>query len=237
MRQEGPGPAVADSTARCRRLAAELHDGTLQDLFAAQLDLDEALEEPVLWGPARDCVERAASRVRDGATRARALLLALGDPDSPMPPPALAPTPEPAPPQRAGSDEAVRDCVSRFQRRSHIDIDLLLRVLHEGLANVVKHAEARRASVRVQRGPAQWVVEVHDDGTGDPRHMRAALASRRSAAFGLHSLREDARDAHGQLWAGRSRPLGGAVLGAATPTNSEAASSRAPAPPPRLLSG
>lgn len=220
---------MADSsTARCRRLAAELHDGALQDLFAAQLELDEALDEGVLWGPARECVERAMDRLREGTTRARALLLALDDPDNPAP----SQPPKPELPASVG-DEALRDCITRFARRSPTVIDLvssgtgpppgsesahlLLRVVHEGLANVLKHAGASRASVHVERGTAQWAIQVHDDGSGDPQQLRGVLTNHGPAAYGLRSLREDTRDAGGQLWVGRSRILGGVALGAAAP--------------------
>jgi signal transduction histidine kinase len=38
--------------------------------------------------------------------------------------------------------------------------------VQEGLANVRKHANARRAEVRIAEREGQRIVTVHDDGTG-----------------------------------------------------------------------
>lgn len=230
---------MTESSIRYRQLAAELHDGALQDIFAAELDLDEALKLAMLQGPARESVERAGRRLREGASRARKILAALDDPNNA----ALSRMLELLP-QNAAED-TLRDCVARIQSRSSIAIDLvssgtglppgddgvhlLLRVLHEGLTNVLKHARASRASVHVERGPAQWAVQVHDDGAGNPRQLQTLLTTGDQPAFGLRSLRGDARDVGGRFWIDRSRILGGVVIGAAAPAGFPTEQARGPA--------
>lgn len=238
------------STARYAPLAAELHDGALQDIFAAELDLDEALNVAMLRGPARECVERAMDQLREGASRARKLLVALElaaleYPDNEnLNNAALAHTLAPEP-QESTAEDTLRECIARFTRRSPTVIDLvssgtspapgregnhvLLRVAHEGLTNVLKHARASRARVHVERRPAQWAVQVHDDGTGDPRQLRTMLTIASGPAFGLRSLRGDARDVGGQFWVDRSRVLGGVVVGVAVPVGFSAEQASGPA--------
>jgi signal transduction histidine kinase len=62
----------------------------------------------------------------------------------------------------------------------------------ETLANVVRHARARRVELRAQVVRGAFVLAVSDDGVGfDPAHAREGV--------GLKSLRERARDLHGQM--------------------------------------
>lgn len=62
----------------------------------------------------------------------------------------------------------------------------------ETLANVVRHARAHRVELRAQVTGGEYVLSVCDDGVGfDPAHAREGV--------GLKSLRERARDLHGEL--------------------------------------
>jgi signal transduction histidine kinase len=79
-------------------------------------------------------------------------------------------------------------------------------IIAEALTNVVKHASADRAEVRVRAEDGTLKVEVSDDGTGgaDP------------AGHGLVGLRDRATALGGQLSV-ESPPGGGTVLTAALP--------------------
>ena len=57
------------------------------------------------------------------------------------------------------------------------------RVIQEALSNVVKHAQARRASVRITRGSDRLHIEVSDDGHGFD-------AGTRQAGIGIAGMRE-----------------------------------------------
>jgi signal transduction histidine kinase len=74
----------------------------------------------------------------------------------------------------------------------------------EALANVVRHARARRVELRAQVERGEYVLAVRDDGVGfDPANAREGV--------GLKSLRERARDLRGHLSID-SRPGGGTTV-------------------------
>jgi signal transduction histidine kinase len=75
------------------------------------------------------------------------------------------------------------------------------RVVQESLTNVVRHAGAARATVRVAFGPADLVVEVTDDGVGAPADLS-------SGGHGIAGMRERVAALGGELQAGPG-PLGG----------------------------
>jgi signal transduction histidine kinase len=76
------------------------------------------------------------------------------------------------------------------------------RIVQESLTNVVRHAAASSATVRIACEPAQVLVEVTDDGR--PR----ANAGRRLGGHGIAGMRERAGALGGDLEAG-PRPEGG----------------------------
>lgn len=89
----------------------------------------------------------------------------------------------------------------------------LLRIAQETIANAVKHANARRISVRLAYGPREIVLSVHDDGRGfDP----AAILEARSGHFGLRSLRSRAAKMDGVLTI-ESSPGAGTTIVARVP--------------------
>jgi signal transduction histidine kinase len=88
------------------------------------------------------------------------------------------------------------------------------RVIQEALTNVVRHAQGAAAQVRVQRCPAELIVEVRDDGGrpgGDSRH---------GAGQGLSGMRERVRAAGGTFQAG-PRSEGGFGIRARMPLPEE----------------
>ncbi|HSN21922.1 MAG TPA: ATP-binding protein [Usitatibacter sp.] len=69
------------------------------------------------------------------------------------------------------------------------------RIVQEALANVVKHAGAGRAVVRVERRGAKLVVDVEDDGHG----VRRAAGGGEAGHYGLEIMRERAQHIGGEL--------------------------------------
>jgi signal transduction histidine kinase len=67
------------------------------------------------------------------------------------------------------------------------------RIALEALTNIIKHAQARHATVRFGVGdsPVALQVEIEDDGTGLPAALRAGV--------GLRSMRERAEELGGRL--------------------------------------
>jgi signal transduction histidine kinase len=73
------------------------------------------------------------------------------------------------------------------------------RVVQESLTNVVRHAGAARATVRVAFGPADLVVEVTDDGAAPPADPSGADGG---GGHGIAGMRERVAALGGELQAG-----------------------------------
>lgn len=161
-----------------REIAESLHDGPLQDLLAARLELEELAErndDPAL-AAVRATLAQTATRLRSTLTTLHPAVLAeLG----------LAPAIE----------ELVRQHDDRAGFLIDADIedvgkppaqDLLYRAARELLANVHKHARATSVRVRLARVGDRIMLSVIDDGIGfDP-----AILDRRVSEghIGLASL-------------------------------------------------
>lgn len=202
------------------KLAAELHDGVTQQLFAAGLELDGVLALDGLDPEVRAGVDHALASVRRGVTQLRRSLLNLSED------------------QRLGAlgdlAEEIRthlgDLFDRCDIAGELDVSgsgpepagdqraLMRRVVIEGLRNVEKHSRATEVLVSIRRS-AQWcVIEVEDDGVGDPSHVR--VGSQRASmdgGYGLRSLLSEARRLGGRAYVERSRHLGGLSLSVALP--------------------
>lgn len=163
---------------RNAELAEHLHDGPLQTLLAARLQLDEIRERNP--DPALDTVHAALQETASGL---RSTVTALH-------PQVLA---------QLGLTPAVRELLRQFENRAdltvHADIDdvghpdgqaLLYRAARELLANVNKHARAGAVSVGLHRTGDRTVLTVADDGAGfDPNTVAEAVAD---GHIGLASL-------------------------------------------------
>lgn len=214
-----PGPV----SPRAAALAAELHDGVSQHLFAAELDLHDLLGrdlDPVV----REVVERIGRHVEAGSRELRTALFGM------------VATSAAEAPGRAGPGlltARIADLVSMFRDRHGLAVSLhldgegdgaepapdaarvLYRTAREGLTNVVKHANGGRALVALSRGRASWTVEVHDSGDGNPETVARHAVEARS--FGLFSLLNDATRVGGRLRFGASPELSGLQLCVSVP--------------------
>jgi signal transduction histidine kinase len=192
------------------RLARELHDSVVQQVFSMRMQA-KALQAQVAPGReiraervqavADELLELAQTALRD----LRGLVLQL----------------HPVELAERGLAGAVRGHAESVRGTSGLQVDVevdlsadvedlpvelqedLYRVVQEALHNVVKHAGATRAWVRIRTGgpPDRVLVEVCDDGTGmDAEQVRAG-------ALGLVSMRERA-----QRWGG-SLEIGGEIGG------------------------
>jgi two-component system NarL family sensor kinase len=141
-----------------RELAEHLHDGPLQTLLAARMELDEVRER--IPDPALDMVYSA---LNDTAAGLRSTVTALH-------PQVLA---------QLGLTPGVRELLRQYETRGDVVIDadledvgrptsqaLLYRAARELLANVTKHAGATEVTVRLFRDGDRIVLTVADDGAG-----------------------------------------------------------------------
>jgi signal transduction histidine kinase len=151
------GRVVAEERAR---VAREIHDGLAQYLFAV------STQTSLLAGGAD--VEAVLPRLREAATaaqqEARFAVLALSSAGG-----------------SAQFDSALTRYVEFLTADGQLDVDLeiertvelrpdeqieIFRIVQEGLANVRRHANARRATVLIGLRDGQRVVRIADDGKG-----------------------------------------------------------------------
>lgn len=145
-----------------RRIERNLHDGVQQQLVAIGLDLGMA-EQHLVDDPerTRDLIDSARSKVRASIGELRQLGRGL----------------HPAILQDRGLDAALSAVVSGSPVPISVQIDPDLDVttdvgetvyflVSEAVANVLKHARARVASVHVVRIGSNVRVTIHDDGVG-----------------------------------------------------------------------
>jgi two-component system sensor histidine kinase DegS len=176
------------------RLAQEIHDGPAQTLanaiFLAELVERQLESDPVAaraeLRALRELVDRELGEIRGFINQLRPDLDAIG------------------------LEAALREAAEQAEQGPlEVEVDLrapadllgptqqaaVLRIAQEGLRNVRKHAEARRARLvtRLQPGPSaddppDWVLEVWDDGHGFDAEASRPLGR----SFGLRFMRQRA---------------------------------------------
>jgi signal transduction histidine kinase len=199
-----------------RRLAAELHDDTVQVLAACLVALDR-LEQTVETADRSRIaiVVIAARRTLAAATdRTRRLMFEL----------------RPTSMQQEGLAGALRDLADQAGeeaglkvsvsvpegRYSYVVEEIAYRTVREAIVNVRKHARAKSLDVRVSERDGRLHGRVTDDGRGF--EVAAALErSRRQRRMGLDAMRERLRLAGGGVDV-HSAPGCGTVVSFELPT-------------------
>ena len=196
-----------------RAIAADVHDGPVQDLAGISYALS-ALRSSV--PPERqETVDRLTGGVRNALQSLRRLMTDLYPPDLSGP----------------GLAMAIRDLTEPLEAQG-VDVSLdvepppdlapavaaaLYRTAKESLANVAKHAEASRVWISLERTELEeWPAvqfEVADDGVGYPE---TGTDGRRDGHVGLRVLIDRVVDLGGTVELGK-RHGGGAVMTAVIP--------------------
>lgn len=187
-------------------IARELHDSIAQSL--TYMKIQASLLQPVLAEPdRREEAEATLRDLREGITSAyrqlRELLATFR--------------------LKMEGDflDLLRRTVTEFSDRGGLDIALdtrlegchltpnqeihALQIIREALYNVLRHAEARQAWVRVHFAEGEVQVTVEDDGLGlpDPEtSTEAKFTSAGHAHYGLNIMRERAQSLRGQVLLG-----------------------------------
>lgn len=184
--------AIDASDLERRRIAADLHEGLVQQLaglsmsLSAQADALEASDPEV----ARKLRDGAAS-TRQGVRSLRSALMGIYPPNV----------------QRAGLRAALADLTAPLVAGGvDTDVDvqpdlalpsevesLVFRAAQEAIRNVASHAGASRATVRVRTDDGVAVLEVEDDGVGFSAER--ASEARAGGHLGLALLDDLAHDA------------------------------------------
>lgn len=178
VRRQLVSEAMASDERRNREVAEHLHDGPLQTLLAARLELDEARERNP--DPALDAVYAA---LQETATGLRSTVTELH-------PQVLA---------QLGLTAAIQELVKQFESRTNLDViadledvgkpesqQLLHRAARELLTNIGKHAGATTVRVTLRRKGDRILLTIGDDGRGfDPAVVGRSVAD---GHIGLGSL-------------------------------------------------
>jgi signal transduction histidine kinase len=179
----------AGEEAERRRWVRDLHDDTLQELAAAIVLLAAANErEPAVRGDAitsaMDILNRQIHALRRLISRMR-----------------------PLPLDTLGLSAALEDLAQHARDTSGIDVHIhsevlprlpadaetsIYRIVQEALTNAIRHAGARRITIRARAGEQALDVTVRDDGAG-------AADGQFTAGYGLLGMRERAETLDAQL--------------------------------------
>lgn len=185
-----------------RRLAREIHDGLVQDLWLARLTSGRIAEVSRIPRDARQMLARLDATLESAQGEARQALITLdGDTETPF-------------------GELLRRFVDDYADRFDLDVERdidaavepptevqgeLLRVCREALNNVRKHADASKVTVALRHEQGLLHLVVRDNGRGfDP----AALNGR---GFGMESMRQRAQKISARLFV-RSQPMDGTTV-------------------------
>jgi signal transduction histidine kinase len=199
--------ALDASQTERRTIAADLHDGVVQDLAGVSFTL--AAEAERLDGAdagAATALREGAARTRDSIRSLRSLLIDIY-------PPSL---------HSAGLPAALSDLATTYTGRGlattlHAEdppLDdaterLLFRSAQEVLRNAHRHAAAAHATIHLHQPDEEIVMEIADDGRGfDATRLQER---RENGHFGLRALDDLIRDAGGRLHV-RSAPGEGTTI-------------------------
>ena len=178
---------VDAADAERRRLERDLHDGTQQRLVSLAMNLGMARAQAETTGEARQAIAAAHEEAKAALAELRDLIRGL----------------HPAVLEDRGLDAALSGVAARMPIPVRLMVDLPRRpapvieavayfVVSEGLANIVKHAQATEAAIFVQRSGDRLHVIVTDDGVGGADASRgtglAGLARRAASVDGTFDI-------------------------------------------------
>ena len=190
--------AAEASSQERRRIAADLHDGVVQDLAGVAFGLAPLTESAERRGERAEAaaLRDATARLQQGVRDLRTLLVEIYPPNL----------------ESAGLEVALSDLLSPLAAAgitTELDVDssatgpggdndvLVYRVAREAVRNAQVHAEPTTVRVDVARSPAMTRLAVTDDGRGFTPADRERSA--KGGHLGLRLLDELARQAGGTL--------------------------------------
>jgi signal transduction histidine kinase len=189
------------------RIAREVHDLVAHNMSLINVQASTALHlmdrEP---DRARVALEAIKAASKDALVELRSVLgvLRRADEDPPRMPTAGVDRLDELVAGAAGAGLVVNVIVDGDRRSLPPTADLAAyRIIQEALTNITRHADVRAATVRLEYGDADLVVQVDDDGRGSPSGSRLGAGGN-----GIAGMRERAAVLGGTLQAGR-RPDGG----------------------------
>ena len=185
--------ALEASDAERRRIAADLHDGVVQDLTGMTLGLAAARMRGsggvgLLAPAASPAATDLEGQIREAIHSLRSLIVEI----------------YPSNLRSEGLTASLRSLCARLHNRGittsvHVDVNesdvpedivaLSYRVVQEALRNVSAHAEASHVEINVEHHGDEFVTTIDDDGTGfDPKLLDDRAAAGHVGLRGLGDL-------------------------------------------------
>jgi signal transduction histidine kinase len=184
--------AVSPQAGEKPSIAYEIHDGFVQDAFAAKMLLDTVLSAGRLpEGETRTQVQRAAELVGTSIREARRLIGGMRLPvlEELGAVGAIEALIDDLPP---GSPTVRFVTNVKHERWNYATEVAIYRIVQQALHNICRHSAAEHADIRLFRVAERLHLEIEDRGIGfDPAHVN-------DDRFGLQGICERARLLHGR---------------------------------------
>lgn len=193
-----------------RRVAADIHDGFLQDLSAVFLKAENAKMQLV-----RDNVDAALSALSDIQEMIRDEVKAIRDFIFEVRPPSLdqiglGPTIKAMVDHVSGehSLDGVFEQLGQARRLPEAIEAIVYRTAQEAIRNVAKHAAARSFRVTLEQTETEVILVVGDDGRGIDEPSPPSSTGGLTRHFGIETMRERVELAGGRFQIGRASTSG-----------------------------
>jgi signal transduction histidine kinase len=195
-----------------RRVARELHDGAIQSLVAAEMQMEVLRRQASASAPEEPGrLARVQNLIHEQVLKLRELMEEI----------------KPVNPDPRRLPESLAERVEKFQRETGIETTFqceeppfpltgrvcreLIYILQEALFNIRRHSGARRVNVRLSRANGNCMLEIADDGCGFDFSGRWDQAALEAVRKGPQVIQERLRTIGGELVV-ESRPGKGARL-------------------------
>ena len=206
------------------RIALELHDSVAQYVLSAGLAIELCRADAVDRGAADAAVERLAGArdlIATAGDQVRSVIYALHHEPGGGETASLPYLLEGLAAQYLHDLDVTVRVEGRPVAQSPVMVRGLARIAGEALFNVVSHADATRASIRLRYTARGTRLSIADDGDGDPRHLRRLLRlEQRGDSDGRHQglagMAHRASDL-GATFSIRRAPLGGVQVDVVVP--------------------
>jgi PAS domain S-box-containing protein len=196
-----------------QRISRELHDRVAQDLSTAKIVADQ-----ILHTQTEAAVPEVKREILKISSALQGVIHTVRNLAYDLRPPVL---------DDMGLVQTISQYCEEFSERTGLEIEFscagleateldsdteinVYRLIQEGLNNIKKHAEARRAAVKLVRAFPNIILRIEDDGRGFDVHARR-MASPNEKRMGLQSMEERVHLLQGKMEI-QSRPMQGTKI-------------------------
>lgn len=161
------------------RIAHDLHDGTIQSLYALGLSLDSTTTQANLPDEVREQIQAGIDQINNLISEIRAYISVLGAKEAPGEPELsrdLAVAVRQLVP--AGVTTVLNITAAALQEISAREAEDLLYITREALSNAVRHGSPTKIAIDLRQSEFETALTVQDNGVGyDQAHVRPGLGT------------------------------------------------------------